>query len=422
MKAIHFTIEPTNSGFTDQLMQFSAFYKLGLYLGFHYLHTPFFSGRSNASNLLSARVPDGSGLARRLFQRIKERLVRVEGPVAADVHEFIGINSYFVSICEQSLPAPQNAQQLAIDLSDTHLRELGLASFNQLVDYLGSLSRQFADDSEVVSINPALIKFRLSGPRTDIFSLIQANIPEFPDGLNLPEICSTSRARVPVKPLFRKRGRGLKILLHVRQGDIGVIRTPWNTFMPVWSLRKDRLKEYDSFDQIESATLLFEVAEYKSFLDAFVKRLDQPYEQILVFSDGAKRGLRIVESCFNSFDWPVEKVERFRQSMSKYDERQFRCFSTSRDVQLHVGEEPRKLLQLINSAIEADVIIVSTQQRMMPKLVALLCSRQGPKVIVLYKQNIPVNSDIIYNDQERFIYVDIRNPDFDSLIQRIKCG
>ena len=58
----------------------------------------------------------------------------------------------------------------------------------------------------------------------------------------------------------------------------------------------------------------------------------------------------------------------------------------------------------------------------MPKLVALLCSQQGPKVIVLYKQNNPVNSDIIYNDQERFIYVDIRNPDFDSLIQRIKCA
>jgi len=57
---------------------------------------------------------------------------------------------------------------------------------------------------------------------------------------------------------------------------------------------------------------------------------------------------------------------------------------------------------------------------MIPKLVANYCGEKTPKVIVLYKKSAPVNSDIVANDGNRFIYVDIENPDFESLIRRIR--
>lgn len=38
---IAFTIIPSNAGFTDQLFQFSTYYKLGLSLGYRYMHSTF---------------------------------------------------------------------------------------------------------------------------------------------------------------------------------------------------------------------------------------------------------------------------------------------------------------------------------------------------------------------------------------------
>ena len=47
-KIIYFTVMPLNScGFTDQILQFSSFYKLGLSLGYQYIHTPFINKRSS---------------------------------------------------------------------------------------------------------------------------------------------------------------------------------------------------------------------------------------------------------------------------------------------------------------------------------------------------------------------------------------
>ena len=419
MRKIHFTIEPTIAGFTDQLVQFNAFYKLGLSLGFHYIHTPLSSERSNAPYLLVGAAPREIPVGSRIGALLKKAFARAR-PAAPDIFDFLGINRYFESSGRSNRPDPGNLRPRAISLSDTYLLERNIDSFESLAAHVDDLARQYANDPEAIAAGATLISFRLDGPRRNCFSLIQARFPRFQDGLNLPAIYSEARAREPIGSLYRRRS--LKILLHIRQGDTGVIETPWKTFLPVWSLRKDQLKEYGSFDQIESAELLFEVAQYKAFLDEFLKRLDQSRRSILVFSDGANRGLRIVDRNLGKLGWSAEKVESFRNSRADYDRRQFSCFSADADVRLVVGEDPVKLRQLINSAIESDIVIVSNQLRMLPKLVANFCDERSPKVIVLYKKNRPVNSDIVSNDADRFIYVDIENPDYDSLIPRINAG
>lgn len=417
MKKTYFTIEPTIAGFTDQLVQFNAFYKLGLSLGFEYVHTPFSSERSNASYLLVGDVPKEISTGNRIGRWLS-RALKWNGPVTDDVFDFLGINRYFAARRPPISSGGGTFQTRTIGLSDNYLLEWNIDSFESLAAHVDDLARQGASDPEAEPNSAILINFRLEGPRRNCFSLIQDKFPKFQDGLNLPEIYAESRARAPIKSLYRKDC--LKILLHIRQGDTGVVETPWKTSLPVWSLREDQLKEYESFDRIESAQLLFEVPEYKAFLDEFLKRLERSPRSILVFSDGANRSLRIVERNLGKLGWSPEQIQSFRASKADYDQRQFSCFSGQGDVRLVVGEEPLKLRQLINSAIESDIVIVSNQLRMIPKLVANYCDEKTPKVIVLYKKSAPVNSDIVGNDGNRFIYVDIENPDFESLIRRIR--
>lgn len=417
MKKTYFTIEPTIAGFTDQLVQFNAFYKLGLSLGFHYIHTPFSSERSNAHYLLVGDVPKDTSTGNRIGKWLRAA-VKWNGPVEEDVFDFLGINRYFEASRQPDSGEGRNFRARTIGLSDNYLLEWNIDCFESLAAHLGNLAKQAANDPEAGSDGAILINFRLEGPRRNCFSLIQAKFPRFQDGLNLPEIYAQARARAPIKSLYRK-GR-LKILLHIRQGDTGVVKTPWGTCLPVWSLRQDQLKEYESFDRIESAQLLFEVAEYKTFLDEFLKRLDRSARSILVFSDGANRSLRIVERNLGKLGWSPEQIQDFRASKADYDQRQFSCFSGDGDVRLVVGEEPLKLRQLIDSAIESDIVIVSNQLRMIPKLVANYCDEKSPKVIVLYKRDAPVNSDIVSDDGNRFIYVDVENPDYEALIRRIR--
>lgn len=417
MKTTYFTIEPTESGFTDQLMQFNAFYKLGLHLGLPYVHTPFVSIRSDGSDLPIARPPEGHSAGTRLGRYLRALLSAWRG-ATPDVHEFIGFNRYFEVNRRPTLAECTGLRSKVIEMSDNTLLELSDQSFESLARHIGDTVRRFQDSPDAIQESMNLVKFRLEGPRGRLFSLIQRSIPEFQDGLDLASIYSAARTRSPIRSLFPRRG--LKVVVHIRQGDTGVIQTPWNTYVPLWHVIKNRLKEHDGPEQIESSELLFQVSDYKTFLDGLLGRLERSGRTVLVFSDGASRAFRIIESNFSKLAWPEEKVRRFIASEAEYDRRQFRCFLGADDVRLHVGEDPMRLCQLINSAIEADVVIVSSQQRMIPKLVANFCGQDSPKVIVLYKRHLPLNSDITSSDKDRFIYFDVENPDYGSLMLRLQ--
>jgi hypothetical protein len=247
--------------------------------------------------------------------------------------------------------------------------------------------------------------------------MIQAAIPEFPDGLDLPGIYTDTRARTPCPSLHRNGA--LKLLVHVRQGDTAVLETPWHSFLPVWNIRADRFQEYDRFELIPATQRQFEISEYRQFLITLLERLDQSNASTLVFSDGATRAFKQVERNLDKLGWTAEQIQRFHDYQVDYDARQFAGFSEVDNVQLHVGEEPAKLCQLVQAALESDIVIVSNQQRMIPKLVANLGEMHSPKVIVLYKQEPPDNRDLIGNHDERFVYVDITKPDFDEVLRRL---
>lgn len=284
---------------------------------------------------------------------------------------------------------------------------------NSLAELAGHVERSVGRTS-----GPVLVKFQLDGERKRIFGLIHAAIPRFQDGLDLPALYADARVRAPIASL--QRGDGLKLVVHIRQGDTSIVEPPWGTFIPVWSHHGAQMVEYESLASIPSAQWQFEVGQYRQFLDELLGRLAPARSSTRVFSDGADRGLKLIASSPEKLAWSPDQIASFRQAMAGYDQRQFACFAGIEGIDLQVSETPLKLFQLVHSMLEADIVIVSNQERMAPKLLANLARENSPKVIVLYKKAIPDNSDLICNHQDRFIYVDIANPDFDSLLRYLQ--
>lgn len=187
MKTAYFTIEPTESGFTDQLMQFNAFYKLGLHLGLSYVHTPFVSIRSDGTDLPSAAPLEGNWAGTRLGRYVKT-LISAKRQAAPDVHEFIGFNRYFELNHRPVLAECTGLPSKVIELSDDTLLELEDDSFESLVRHVSNNITRFQASLNELQESVNLVKFRLEGPRGKLFSIVQRSIPEFQDGLDLPAI------------------------------------------------------------------------------------------------------------------------------------------------------------------------------------------------------------------------------------------
>ncbi|MGH7885232.1 MAG: hypothetical protein ACRENO_06005 [Thermodesulfobacteriota bacterium] len=82
---------------------------------------------------------------------------------------------------------------------------------------------------------------------------------------------------------------------------------------------------------------------------------------------------------------------------------------------LIIGEERTKLISLLNSIFESDLIILGTQQSMIPKFIALYFDiRIMPIVVILYREIVPdypfFSSEEI---NKKFIFVDLNDPNYD---------
>jgi len=385
----YFTFEHSKAGFTDQLRYFNALYSLGSLMQFRYLHTPFISPRSGVG---TEKTPSA--------------------------HEFIGVNAHF----------QRSGQQISgslcdLDTVEVHLPEIVWSSgrsdfFEGLVDHISDTVR-VSFDKKYEKSDSVLINFKLyEGNKKKFCKLIFENVENKFEENNIRAIYSNARILAPHRSLFKTAN--VKMLVHVRQGDTAILSTPWHTFVPVRFKRKDFLKEYESYNDIEKSTI-FSTSEILSFLQDFINYYKSKKITTLVFSDGWKRAFKIIYKNIEKMNWDVAKVKELKDSEAVYDEHQFQDFSKLKDISLHIGEEPEKLLDLIHSAVESDIVVCTSQQAMMPKLVASLCDRKLPTVIILYKHNMPDDSSILPDYKERFIYVDIANPDFSFWTNRIHC-
>lgn len=148
---VYFSIYPTGAGFTDQLLQFSAFYRLGLSLGYTYKHVRFHSPRSAS---LASEVAGSQS-----FVHAQNGFVGAKcGRVAVDeIYEFLGFNDYFAASSKSSISV---SNMVDIVLSDELLMKEGINNFDKLKIFVEASILSCRRMSDGIVVN-----FRLGGRR-----------------------------------------------------------------------------------------------------------------------------------------------------------------------------------------------------------------------------------------------------------------
>lgn len=217
----------------------------------------------------------------------------------------------------------------------------------------------------------------------------------------------------------------LKALIHIRQGDTAVLQTPWGTYIPVDGRRPDFLKESPSVESIRACyhdrfvDSIFSPEDYAVFWRGLRNHLEDIDFSLLTFSDGYKRAIDLVLKNAVRVGLSDDKCVQLRAEHESYDSRAFNSFYELENSSVFVGEKQKFLHYLIDSALNADLIITAAQQRMLPKLIGNFLPGHYPVVVVLFRNREPDYSDIIESHGKRFVYIDIDKPNFKLVIDAL---
>jgi len=401
-KPIYFTINTPECGFTDQMMQFNAFYKLGRSLGYKYVHTPFQTSRCLAINQT----------------RVRNLLHRLRKPM--DVYDFLRFNRYMQTKSE-SLGAECEISLVEIALGSQAFLQNRDASFAALLHYIDDIVVRHKSSRRTL-----LVRFSLEGHR-GFFALIHSRMPELPDNLDLAS--AFHRIDSPTLPASQPQSGKSKILIHIRQGDTAVLNTPWGTYIPVDSRRKGWMQEHINSGLIGPAKEIlgpvdlgsvFTIRDYFDFVEALFAELHDANFSVQVFSDGFKRAFKILLSHIDLLRLESKQVKLLRKLQRQYDKKQFHVFRHLKNCQQFIGETDKNLRMMLYAMLESDIVIIGTQQRMLPKFFANYRLNNMPIVIVLYKGHKPDFSVVANGWNDSFIFVDLREPNILAIANKLR--
>ncbi|MEM0952913.1 MAG: hypothetical protein AAGI24_02130 [Pseudomonadota bacterium] len=399
-----FTIKTQTQGFTDQLMQFSAFYKLGRSLGFTFIYSPLISHRS-----------------RPLVGRAQNNTRDVAHHDHEDIFTFLGFNEHFEN--QMYSADDELLQSIEIELSDSILQAEHIEDYSGLKSYV----KQKVLDSSRDHDRYPLVILRLErkvpplgkGKRA-FFSIIHNAVTTLPDELNFRSLYDRRRQDHHVDSAFPDDGR-IKLLLHIRQGDTSFIQTPWDTYIPVDGRRPDYLIEQSDYSVLKTAfsnnfvDSIFDPEDYVEFVQRLLARFEHTAFSVRTFSDGYQRAFAILKENIAKLQISSKGKAELLACEHEYDRKKFMILDEIADSRSQIGESLTNLHCLIQSALEADILLVAAQQRMLPKLVSLYCNEKHPVVIVLYRMQPPNYGDLIKNHTQRFVYTNIDDPDFERI-------
>jgi hypothetical protein len=356
---IYFAITPTKrGGITDQLFQFSSFYAIGKALGYEYYHVPFSCPRSTSS-LNESNCKCSSS---------RKHATEED----SDIYDFLGLNELLLT----RNPSLRDSTFTKVDipLGDRELRARGSVSIETLKEYI----RAVAEGAQISA--PILLNFELSGGGRNFLTLIQNTLSEFTIANELLSAYNATRKRSPLPNVFPHDA--LRIVVHARLGDTAELRTPWNTFVPLWP--PDKIREYKAPPRQNIVRL----ADYWRFLYGLANKVKHHTYSIALFSDGYRRSIETLKNSYAKLDLADWQLRLLEASQSVYDSFEFSMFQAIPNCSLFVGEDADKLRQLINCCLSADVIVIGPQQRLVPKLLQVyLPSDKMPLVAVLLAGN-----------------------------------
>ncbi len=402
---IRFTIFPTDAGLADQIGVFIGLFKLGMSLGYRYVHTPFRAWRCNSP---------GSSLAGALLRKVPGPLLRLFEAAFPernfDVYSFLGFNAFLSARYGRAGRTP-GARVLKIRLNDDRIRADGIGSLAALQAHVRSRVAAVSPSGR-----PLLVQFRLGGrniKRGQLFAMIHREIPELQDGLSLRTGYEEARKSRPWPSEFVE-GR-VRLLAHIRVGDNAVFETPWHTFIPVASRLPGAFKEHARFEDIESNKLLRE-PELLRFIQGLMRFFAPGTFSTLVFSDGYQRGFQRLREDRHRLNLAPAQIKSICDLEEGHDDRSFAVFRDLTDCKCIIGETDRNLCDLIHSTLTADIVIA---QRMLPSLIPAYCGDRKPVVVIPHKGPPPDWASTMSDHQGRFMYVDADAPDFEPVVRRL---
>lgn len=330
-----FTIDVgKQSGFTDQLMQFCIYYKLGKIAGMNYIHTDFYSPRSSEN-----------------------------------IYNFLGFNSYWETNIN-SLREQDNIKKVEYTVSQPILEEREIYSLTDLIqDVKKTVISQYEVDRKLILVFP-----NIRNARRKLSKLVNKQIPYFPDGLNLRNCYFEKRDSNLNNQILVTKNNTIETLIHIRLGDTGIIKSSWDRFI---SVRNGKIQE--TMDFPKNRVTVYDFYKVVNLLSQNSEKLNLSFS---LFSDGYQLTF---ESLIKNLKLAneTEKVKSLKKLKLSYENEQFKNFDRLNLSQKYIGESDEKLFQLIDRTLNSPIIITSINQRMMPKLMSLFPDELNKQILIV---------------------------------------
>ncbi len=415
---VYFTILPSKAGFTDQLYQFSVFYKLGLSLGYVYLHSKYVSDREGSEDIY-----DFLGFNEHFQQHTltpKDRLYHLMGTNNCQGQEKMGRFGAVKGVLKRAkfwavrklFFDEFNFVDVGLDETALHIQNLEpIEHFQNLVRNIAS--RNFTGDPKRKNV----VRFYLVTGRyffLKLAPLVCQKIPYFQDGLDLRSTYFKHVRNELTNSIFDEDK--IKLEMHIRLGDTALMETPWHSFVPLWSGRSLRpLIEYpDKSNKIFAHTM--DVTDYWRFLKKFTSYFEPDDVSMAVFSDGYERAFKELFRMLDDLSLDDKQIQALKESSLTYEQEKFSVFDEIRNCVCVVGENNKALKDLVNASLVADVIVMGCNQNMISKLLVAYGNANPDRtsiIIMLYRDKLP-DYQIMLGERAVIYPVDIADLDSDD--------
>jgi len=212
----------------------------------------------------------------------------------------------------------------------------------------------------------------------------------------------------------------IKILVHIRQGDFGIIRAPWGKSIFVASM-PPRVVNWADEVKLSHNRLTLWPSKVLFFLRELVARLEREQLSIITSSDGYRRTFARVYAHRRLLSLSEAQLKALENMESTYDEEQFSGFSEISST--YIGENSENLRHLVDGLMRSDIIIAGTAGMLPRTLPSLYRARPMPPPLLVFL----LHPREFYHALEQGIkffpnslLINIAEPDFELAAARIK--
>ncbi len=409
-----------HAGLSDRISLWFTYYCLGLSMNWTYIHSSLRSERSDLNHnifdflgfndVLSERFPFDQELLHPIIIRVSlERLERT----IKNAQSFKDVQNITMNEVRRQL----RWKRLRLNFSSTVLVQL-----TDLSPALGEFKRRLKNKIERSGI-PMLFMFDEQSQSPFWHEYI------FPSNVY-------DEAYNVVSPLFQRgyeiartihpwpskfEDEKVKILIHIRQGDSGVLR------ISSGKLTSGDLEQIEKYWGENSADpqrppRYIETKEYLTVLQQLRKYFAPDDLSIVTSSDGYKRLFKKIYKRHKQNPFLSDnQLEELRYIEDGYDEREFKPFSDISNTV--IGESTNNLRHLIAALMEADIVISGTAGLLTSILIKYYRDLKKPPPLQVLLCPGSTYSRVLSKQREfrtGQLLLNVENPDFDSLKMRIR--